>query len=61
MYEGFPIAFIIEAAGGKAIDGNRRLLEIECKELHGRSGCIMGSVEDVEEVEEYYKKWNKQK
>lgn len=61
LYEGFPIAFIIEASGGKAIDGHKRLLEVECKELHGRSGVIMGSSDDVDDVEEYYKKWNKNK
>ncbi len=55
------MAFIMEAAGGKASDGRKRLLEVEVNTLHQRSGTILGSWEDVEEVEEYYRKWDKNK
>ena len=55
------MAFVIEAAGGKAIDGNKRILDVECKTIHGRSGIILGSPDDVDEVEECYKAWKKEK
>jgi len=53
MYECNPIAFIIEQAGGKATDGQGRILEIEPKELHQRSACFVGSSEMVVKVEEF--------
>ena len=61
LYEGYPMAFVIEAAGGKAIDGLQRILDVDCKEIHGRSGIILGSADDVEEVHELYKAWKKDK
>jgi fructose-1,6-bisphosphatase I len=50
MYEVNPLAMLIEQAGGAAIDGRRRVLEIEPTELHERAPFIAGSVEDVEEA-----------
>jgi fructose-1,6-bisphosphatase I len=47
------MAFIVEQAGGKAIDGTRRILDIEPTELHERSPVYMGSKEMVDKVEEY--------
>jgi fructose-1,6-bisphosphatase I len=50
MYEVNPLAMLIEQAGGAAIDGRRRVLEIEPTELHERAPFIAGSIEDVEEA-----------
>jgi len=48
LYECFPMAFILEKAGGMAISENdTRLLTLEPKTLHERSGIILGSPEDV--------------
>ena len=55
MYECNALAYIVEQAGGKAIDGNRRIMEIEPKELHQRCPLIIGSAEMVEKVEEFMK------
>ena len=55
LYECFPMAFIVEQAGGKASDGHRRILDIEPNELHQRSPIYMGSKTMVEKVEEYMK------
>lgn len=55
LYEVFPMAYIVERAGGKAIDGHKRVLEIQPKKIHERSGIILGSVEDVDDVEKLYK------
>ncbi|NDK57058.1 class 1 fructose-bisphosphatase [Pontibacter fetidus] len=55
MYECNALAFIVEQAGGKAIDGNRRIMEIEPTELHQRCPLIIGSPEMVDKVEEFIK------
>lgn len=47
LYEAAPMAFIMEAAGGAATDGSRRILDIEPTELHQRTPLFIGSREDV--------------
>ncbi len=51
LYECNPLAFVAEQAGGKAIDGSRRILEIDVQELHQRSPLFIGPVEMVEEAQ----------
>src|SRR5690606_8606724 len=53
MYECNPMAFIIEAAGGKAHDGRRRILDIEPEELHPRTPIFTGSEQMVEKALEF--------
>jgi fructose-1,6-bisphosphatase I len=53
MYECNPMAFIVEAAGGRASDGKKRILELQPKELHERTPIFIGSEEDVKKVEEF--------
>jgi len=53
MYEANPFAFLFEAAGGRAIDGRRRILDIEPEALHQRTPLILGSVEDVADFERF--------
>ena len=53
VYEGFPLAFIAEQAGGKASDGRRRILDITPTELHQRTPLIIGSTDDVGEYERF--------
>ncbi len=53
MYEVNPTAFIAEQAGGLAIDGDGRVLEIVPKSLHQRSPLFIGSREMVELVRQY--------
>jgi fructose-1,6-bisphosphatase I len=48
LYEANPMAFIFEQAGGAAIDGDKRILEIQPTELHQRTPLILGSKDDVE-------------
>ncbi len=54
LYEASPVAFLIEQAGGAAIDGFRRILEIEPKALHERTPLIFGSKTKVERIARYY-------
>jgi fructose-1,6-bisphosphatase I len=47
MYEANPLAFLVEQAGGLAIDGKSRILDIQPTSLHQRTPLIIGSKEDV--------------
>lgn len=53
MYEGNPMAFIIEQAGGKASNGERRILDVQPVKLHQRTPLFIGSEEDVTICEEF--------
>ena len=53
LYECNPLAFVIEQAGGKASDGQRRILELMPTSLHQRSPLFIGSAEMVSKVEEF--------
>ena len=56
LCEAAPLAFVAEQAGGAAIDGNQRILEILPAHLHERVPLIIGSPKDVEVVADFYKK-----
>jgi fructose-1,6-bisphosphatase I len=51
MYECNPFAFIMEVAGAKATDGNRRIIDIQPEGLHQRTPFFTGSKEMMEEFE----------
>lgn len=53
MYECNPMAFIIEAAGGRASNGYKRILEIEPSSLHQKTPVFIGNEEDVKLVERF--------
>ena len=52
LYECNPLAFIIQQAGGAAIDGTRDILEILPSELHQRSPLYIGSKDAVDTARE---------
>ncbi|KAF3851425.1 hypothetical protein F7725_013197 [Dissostichus mawsoni] len=47
LYEGNPMAFIIEQAGGLASTGLEPILDIQPESIHQRAPVAMGSKEDV--------------
>ena len=47
LYECNPLAFICEQAGGAAIDGHQRIMDIHPSQLHQRSPYFIGSKADV--------------
>ena len=53
LYEGSPMAMIVEQAGGKASDGRTRLLELQPTELHQRTPIYMGTSAFVDEAESF--------
>ena len=50
LYEGFPLAYIIEKAGGAATDGRMRILEKTPDALHARTPLVIGSTGLVERL-----------
>jgi len=56
MYECNPMAFIVEAAGGRASNGKKRILEVKPETLHQRTPIFIGSEYDVKMVEEFMAK-----
>ncbi|HEY2841524.1 MAG TPA: class 1 fructose-bisphosphatase [Pirellulales bacterium] len=56
MYEANPIAFLAEQAGGMAIDGGRRILEIQPASLHERVSLVVGSRKEVTLLGEFLEK-----
>ncbi|MBK7585444.1 MAG: class 1 fructose-bisphosphatase [Myxococcales bacterium] len=53
LYEANPMAFVFEAAGGRAITGRQRVLDVVPSELHARVPLIVGSPDDVETFERF--------
>ena len=50
MYECNALGFVAEQAGGKALDGKDRILDIEPKSLHQRTPFYVGSKKMVEKA-----------
>ena len=51
MYEGNPMAFLIEQAGGKATtDGKQAILDVTPTELHQRIPVALGSANEVDQI-----------
>ena len=48
MYEANPLAFIVEQAGGLAINGFQRIMDVQPQELHERTPLYIGSKNDVD-------------
>ncbi|MBS1731950.1 MAG: fructose-bisphosphatase class I, partial [Bacteroidetes bacterium] len=53
LYECNPFAFIVEKAGGKATNGDIRILDVPPTELHQRTPLFIGSKLMMEELESY--------
>ena len=53
MYECNPLSFLVEQAGGMAIDGKGRILEIEPESIHQRTPIFIGSKQNVLKAKEF--------
>jgi len=51
LYEAFPLAFVVEAAGGAASNGSQRILDVAPSSLHARTPLFIGNAEDVADIE----------
>ena len=54
VFEVFPFAFVYEKAGGEAIDGQKRLLDLTPSHIHDTTPCFFGSYKEIEFVKEKY-------
>jgi len=54
LYEAFPLAFLMEQAGGGATDGIERILTRVPTELHQRTPLVFGSAEKVARIAAYH-------
>ena len=54
LYEGAPMSFIMEQAGGLSTTGTQRVMEITPEIVHQRVPVLMGSKNDVQEVIDAY-------
>jgi fructose-1,6-bisphosphatase I len=59
LYEGAPMSFLMEQAGGLSTTGRQRVMEIPPQVVHQRVPVIMGSKNDVQEVLDAYAAWQK--
>ncbi|UTD28086.1 class 1 fructose-bisphosphatase [Bradyrhizobium sp. WD16] len=51
LYEANPMAFIMEQAGGAAVTGRSRVLDLLPGSIHQRVPLVMGSIEKVRHIE----------
>ena len=54
LYEGAPMSFIMEQAGGLSTTGTQRVMEIVPDQVHQRVPVVMGSKNDIQEVLDAY-------
>jgi fructose-1,6-bisphosphatase I len=59
LYEANPMSFLIEQAGGLAITGRERILELVPCALHGRVPVILGSKNEVERIGRYHGEYDR--
>ena len=55
LYEAAPLAFVAEAAGGRASTGRGRLLDVVATDYHQRTPLYIGSPEEVRRAERCYR------
>ena len=53
LYEANPIAMIAEQAGGIALDGESRILDLEPTEIHQRVPLVVGSQTEMKLFQEF--------
>lgn len=58
LYECFPMAYIVEQAGGTALNCKlERILELNIDDLHQTSSIVMGSKNMVQDMKEFVEKY----
>jgi fructose-1,6-bisphosphatase I len=56
LYEANPLSFIAEQAGGFAINGTQRILDLQPESIHQRTSLVLGSRVEVEALQAMVKK-----
>ena len=55
LYEASPMAFLVEQAGGLAINSSQRILDIVPRKLHERVSVVLGSSNEVRRVADLHR------
>ncbi len=59
LYECNPLSYIVEQAGGKAINTQlERILDMELTDLHQRSTIVIGSPDMVDEMKDFVQRYS---
>ncbi len=53
LYEANPMAMIFEQGGGMASNGYKRILDLPIPDIHVRTPCFFGSIENVAALQRY--------
>ena len=56
LYEAAPMAFLVEQAGGIATTGRKRIMDVVPSQVHQRLPVMLGSTEDIQELQKLYEK-----
>ena len=51
QFEGHPVGYIVECAGGASSDGHGSLLDVESEDLHARTPVYVGNQELIDDLE----------
>jgi fructose-1,6-bisphosphatase I len=51
QFEGNPVGYVIESAGGRASDGTGSVLDVDPDDLHGRTPVYMGNASLIDRLE----------
>ncbi|KAG6433840.1 hypothetical protein SASPL_105458 [Salvia splendens] len=50
LYECAPMSYLVEQAGGKAMDGKQRILDIKPDQIHQRTPIYIGSPDEIDKL-----------
>lgn len=53
LYEGYPMAWLVEQAGGKASNGRMPLLDVPATKIHQRTPLFLGPAADIEALHSF--------
>lgn len=56
IFEAFPISYIIEQAGGRAINKKGRILDMTTNDIYAKTPIYFGSKNEIQEVEDSFLK-----
>ena len=51
QFEGYPVGYIVEAAGGASSNGHQSLLDVDPEDLHARTPVYVGNRELIDDLE----------
>jgi fructose-1,6-bisphosphatase I len=52
LYEAFPLAFLVEAAGGRASNGSKDILDLVPDDHHQRTPLFIGNTQNINDIEQ---------